>query len=88
MAFTVYRNDHNQTCPHCGRFLDTCEDWFGGGSHYWILECCFCQVVFTYDTYRFTLEPKEVYNNLDWVEIAELNKIFYYVNHPSYRYGH
>ncbi len=87
--FTAYRNCHNQVCPHCGRFLETCEDWSGGGSHYWVLECCFCEIVFTYNTYSFKLlQIKEIHPVLDWVDIAELNSTFYYVNEPSYRYGH
>jgi hypothetical protein len=62
---TCLWNGHEQFCPYCKNTmfgkaeqipLRTIEDWFGGGSHYWLLECVICDRTFAYDTYRFVLE--------------------------------
>jgi hypothetical protein len=37
-------------------FLDCLNDYIGGGSHYWTLQCPACLTVYYYDTYRFMLQ--------------------------------
>lgn len=46
---------HGQDCPRCRRPLDCLDDYIGGGSHYWHLDCPLCKLEFTYDTYRSEL---------------------------------
>lgn len=53
---TEYANTHNQKCPECAVSLRTLDDYFGGGSHYWHLECPSCKSQYYFDTYRFVLE--------------------------------
>ena len=59
--FTDAKNAHFQRCHVCERTLTTLEDYYGAGSHYWILACGKCFIRFTYDTYEFKLRtyPKE-----------------------------
>jgi len=53
--FTNAKNAHYQRCHICERPLTTLEDYYGAGSHYWILACGKCFIRFTYDTYEFKL---------------------------------
>lgn len=46
-----------QVCPADNTPLDCIDDYIGGGSHYWHLQCRVCSADYTYDTYRFALEP-------------------------------
>lgn len=55
---TIYKNDHNCSCPKCKVVLDTVKDHFGGGSHYWELRCSKCRNEFYFDTHRFKLENR------------------------------
>jgi hypothetical protein len=51
--FTKYKDKHDQLC--CNELLNTLEDHYGGGSHYWTLKCKLCKKRYTYDTYSFKL---------------------------------
>ena len=51
---TKDKDSHSQMC--CNVSLTTIEDYIGGGSHYWVLQCDVCKQKYTYDTYRFELE--------------------------------
>lgn len=53
--FTIYWNNHGQHCPYCSIYLRTVSDNFGGGSHYWKLQCVSCHKVFSFGTYDFKL---------------------------------
>ncbi|KKM07055.1 hypothetical protein LCGC14_1737720, partial [marine sediment metagenome] len=53
--FTNAKNAHYQRCHLCSRPLTALEDYYGAGSHYWILACGKCFIRFTYDTYEFKL---------------------------------
>ena len=48
-------------CPFEHRYAPvplTClNDYIGGGSHYWHLQCPSCGREYAFDTYRFALEP-------------------------------
>ncbi len=59
--FTNAKNAHFQRCHLCDHPLVTLSDYYGAGSHYWILACGECVIRFTYDTYEFKLRtyPKE-----------------------------
>jgi hypothetical protein len=58
---TENKDNHNQKCPKCIVPLATLDDYigggYGGGNHYWILQCELCGKRYVYDTYRFQLEP-------------------------------
>jgi len=59
--FTKYKDDHKKRpnltrkCMDCSAILETMEDYYGGGSHYWCHICPMCHERYTYDTYGFTL---------------------------------
>lgn len=56
IRFTDVRDNHYQRCHQCNDALITLRDYYGGGSHYWVLVCGKCVIRFVYDTYRFALE--------------------------------
>jgi len=69
LRLTVLWNKHNQVCPYCTYnlydkvekvSLYVLEDWFGGGSHYWNLQCVLCEKVFEYGTYDFKLREYDL----------------------------
>ena len=49
--------NRGQSCPHCVIPLTCLNDYIGGGSHYWHLRCDQCEREYSFDTYRFKLEP-------------------------------
>ena len=51
-----YCSSPTEPCSGCGGRLECLEDYIGGGSHYWVLNCSKCRKLFIYDTYRFKLE--------------------------------
>jgi hypothetical protein len=57
MSHTIHCFSHKQDCPDCKVRLTCCEDYYGGGSHYWRLVCQDCHRFFSYGTYDLELRP-------------------------------
>lgn len=57
MGFTECKDSYPQDCPGCGVRMEVQEDYYGGGSHYWTHRCPRCLKWYTFDTYRFELDP-------------------------------
>ncbi len=48
--------DISQECPDCKTKLQVIFNYPGGGSHYWVLRCSNCKVIYDYSNYNRKLE--------------------------------